>query len=378
MTAFVVPIANLGFGYDLEFNGWDKGLDGFRLLNDGKRERLEGGLGFGLNMLLSFEGSYDWKSQIPKPIYDATSKYPEYQYQMLWLASNYTQARDLLSSRPMLLALICMNHSVDNALASELVQMGQREILKRLGLDGSKACLRFLDKVERSERLSTALRLVRSLLCRNERRYQRFNHYQEISYSSVILDHTFPFLTGTRLGFALANEGTRRGYSMSSYISDTLRLGEHIGIADPISVLERIPSIEALRELHDRWSDRRMEMQFPLQKPKDTDKPYPRLFESTDGINQILNYEQLSEEAKVQRHCISIYHNRIVNGHYSAYRLLSPERMTIGIRHVSSKRFPYEIDQIAGKRNALPSEESRRVVQLWFEKNRSAYLNNPQ
>lgn len=35
MTAFVVPIANLGFGYDLEFNGWDKGLDGFRLLNDG-------------------------------------------------------------------------------------------------------------------------------------------------------------------------------------------------------------------------------------------------------------------------------------------------------------------------------------------------------
>lgn len=119
-------------------------------------------------------------------------------------------------------------------------------------------------------------------------------------------------------------------------------------------------------------------MQFPLQKPKDTDKPYPRLFESTDGINQILNYEQLSEEAKVQRHCISIYHNRIVNGHYSAYRLLSPERMTIGIRHVSSKRFPYEIDQIAGKRNALPSEESRRVVQLWFEKNRSAYLNNPQ
>ncbi|MEZ9895819.1 hypothetical protein AB4356_26005, partial [Vibrio lentus] len=85
-----------------------------------------------------------------------------------------------------------------------------------------------------------------------------------------IIDHTYPFLTGTKLGMALASDRSNKDYSMSAYFTDTLRLGEAIGIHDPISVIERLPSLDKLRELHDRWSDQRMLIRFELQKPKDT------------------------------------------------------------------------------------------------------------
>ncbi|PMG01794.1 hypothetical protein BCV00_17960, partial [Vibrio breoganii] len=276
MNLFSVPISRVGFGYDLAFEDWNNGLVGYRVFGEGEQEPLEGGLGFGLEMLLSFEGAEQWKNQIPSDIYNNTSVYPEHQFQMLYLAANYPQAIDLLDSRPILLALICDSCSVDSSEAARLVGLGQRQILAELGLEHTKAALKFLDKVVKNERLCSSLSIVKSLLHPVEKRYQRFSHYSELSHSAVIIDHTYPFLTGTKLGMALASDRSNKDYSMSAYFTDTLRLGEAIGIHDPISVIERLPSLDKLRELHDRWSDQRMQIRFELQKPKDTDVPYPR------------------------------------------------------------------------------------------------------
>jgi hypothetical protein len=50
--------------------------------------------------------------------------------------------------------------------------------------------------------------------------------------------------------------------------------------------------------------------------------------------------------------------------------------MTIGIRKVEKKQFPYEIDQVAGYRNKIPSEETRTLIYHWLESNRKIYLNS--
>ncbi|MFA0465439.1 PcfJ domain-containing protein [Vibrio breoganii] len=377
MKLFSVPIGRVGFGYDLAFDSWNNGLAGYRVFEQGELEPLEGGLGFGLEMLLTFEGAEQWISEVPEGIYDSTSVYPEHQFQMLYLAANYSPAIDLLNSRPILLALICDKCSVDSAEAARLVRLGQRQILAELGLEHTKSALKFLDKVVKNERLCTSLSIVKSLLHPVEKRYQRFSHYRELSHSAVIIDHTYPFLTGTKLGMALASDRSNRDYSMSAYFADTLRLGEAIGIDDPISVIERLPSLDKLRELHDRWSDQRMQIRFELQQPKNTDVPYLNSFKLQENIEHIANYQQLCDEAKEQRHCISIYHNRLVSGNYLAFRLLSPERMTIGIKRISTKQFPFEIDQICGARNARPTEETRQIIYDWFESNRQSYQSTP-
>ncbi|CAM3031238.1 PcfJ domain-containing protein [Vibrio rarus] len=376
MNVFSVPISQVGFCYNLEFENWHNGLVGYRVFEDGKRELLEGGLGFGLDMLQTFEGAEQWKAQIPTSVYDITCLYPEYQYQMLHLASCCSNAIDLLNSRPILLALICDKYSVDNSQAMRLIGLGQRQILAELGLDSTKSALKFLDKVIKDNRLSTSLNLVRSLLHPVSKRYLRFKHYTEVFHSTVILDQSYPFMTGTALGMAIANARTNPEINISTYFTDTLRLGEAIGVNDPIAVIQRLPSLERLRDLHDRWSEQRMQQRFQLRRPQNTDVPYVNDFTLTDDMQHIANYQQLCDEAIEMKHCISIYHNRIVSGQYSAFRLLSPERMTVGIKHVSTKTFPYEIDQICGVRNASPTEATRQVVYDWFERNRKSYSSS--
>jgi hypothetical protein len=71
-------------------------------------------------------------------------------------------------------------------------------------------------------------------------------------------------------------------------------------------------------------------------------------------------------------HCIAIYHDRIKAGGYLAFRMDSPQRLTIGIRRKAQGSFPYEIDQICGKRNRPPTDESRGLIQTWFDRLRYA------
>ncbi|WP_372124047.1 PcfJ domain-containing protein [Vibrio pomeroyi] len=93
----------------------------------------------------------------------------------------------------------------------------------------------------------------------------------------------------------------------------------------------------------------------------------PKCLANGYGISQIVNFENLCAEAKEQLHCIVVYHNRIAVVYCTAFRMEFPERMTIGISINSKKAFPYEVQQIVGYKNSIPSEETQRVVHAWFE-----------
>ncbi len=58
---------------------------------------------------------------------------------------------------------------------------------------------------------------------------------------------------------------------------------------------------------------------------------------------------------------------------YVVFRMLKPQRLTIGLRRVPSKAFPFEIDQICGKRNAPPSESAHQVIHDWLELSKQKY-----
>jgi hypothetical protein len=57
MQHLSIPMANLGFNYNLEIESWKSGFSGFRVFSNGQREPLEGGLGIGLDMLMSLNMS---------------------------------------------------------------------------------------------------------------------------------------------------------------------------------------------------------------------------------------------------------------------------------------------------------------------------------
>lgn len=375
IDSVTIPTSELGYGYDILISHWREGLTAYRQYLTGHRERIEGGIGVGLNFIAGDQSIEEWLEDKPGFLLANTAPFPEYQYQMLWLAVNSMNAEQILASRPLLLAMICERFTTDNHQALRLAELGQREILKQLGLASTKAALKFIDKLDLRYERNCELDLVMAMLDAKTCHFQKFRHYPLVNYASLSLDNIHPFLTGTKLGQNLAKASNNAHYRLSRLIEDTMNTGLALGVDAPMQNIVRLESHEALVELHDEWVRRRIAQRIESSKPDDADTPYPLHLLGNDHIEPITDYYELSKEGEEMNHCIGVYHQRIAQGKYAAFRLMSPERMTIGIAINPKKQFPYDIDQISGPRNALPSEEARKQVYAWLDAEKQRYLS---
>ncbi|MFM2642497.1 PcfJ domain-containing protein [Vibrio chagasii] len=375
MTALLtIPTRTLGFDYDIEIRDWSQKLVGFHVFEDGRRP-LDGGIGLSLNLIEQFDVNGRWLETLPARYREITDNFPEYQYQMLWLAANTYEAAQLLELRPVILALICMKYSVDNKKALELSRLGQKKILAKLGLDSSKATLKFIDKLELHYNVGDELDQIVRILEPLQRRVLKFKHYSKVGYTALRLDQVHPFLTGSRLGIAMVEEGRLNSPSKMAMFQDAILLGQDLEIDDPLRSITSQNSFAMFEQLHDRWTEQRQLRRLEGSRPIDMDIPYPVPLLGNENIHPITDYFDLEKEGIEQKHCIGVYHNRIMSDRYVVFRMMKPQRLTIGLRRVPSKVFPFEIDQICGKRNAPPTEAARQVIHDWLEASKQTYPN---
>ncbi|MFZ3408476.1 PcfJ domain-containing protein [Vibrio chagasii] len=375
MTALLtIPTRTLGFDYDIEIRDWSQKLVGFHVFEDGRRP-LDGGIGLSLNLIEQFDVNGRWLETLPARYREITDNFPEYQYQMLWLTANTYEAAQLLELRPVILALICMKYSVDNQKALELSRLGQKKILAKLGLDSSKATLKFIDKLELHYNVGDELDHIVRILEPLQRRVLKFKHYSKVGYTALRLDQVHPFLTGSRLGIAMVEEGRLNSPSKMAMFQDAILLGQDLEIDDPLRSITSQNSFAMFEQLHDRWTEQRQMRRLEGNRPMDMDIPYPVPLLGNDNIHPIMDYFDLEKEGIEQKHCIGVYHNRIMSDRYVVFRMMKPQRLTIGLRRVPSKAFPFEIDQICGKRNAPPTEAARQVIHDWLEASKQTYPN---
>ncbi|WP_299792364.1 PcfJ domain-containing protein [uncultured Shewanella sp.] len=365
--SLTIPTSLLGFDYNIELESWSNSLHAFKIFDGKPKEVLDGGIGLGFNLITQFSEGQNWLKGIPQPLLAATTAFPEHQYQMLWLAANTDQAAQLLLTRPLLLVLICEKYPVDNNAALKMSQLGQRDILKSLGYDGSKSALKFIDKLTLTFERDLELQHVKKQLDSRFCGYKVFNHYSSVNYVALSLDHRYSFLTGTKLGRAIACEKGLTRVSLLSCLADTLMLGVELGVNDPASRVGQLSSLNELNLLHQEWIDRRNDIRRQELRPMDADTPYPCMLLGNEQIVAIKNYDELFNEGVNQRHCIAIYHSRIVAGEYCVFMMEQPQRVTIGLKIHNRQTISIELDQIAGLRNALPTDETRKVVYRWFE-----------
>ncbi|MEZ9366768.1 PcfJ domain-containing protein [Vibrio sp. 10N.286.49.E11] len=370
-----IPTSSIGYNFDIVICHWSDRLTAYRNYPDGRQDMIEGGIGIGLDFICNEATRDGWLSAIPKPLLAQSEIFPDHQYQMLWLAANSVNAREILNVRPIILAMLCEHYPIDNEQALGLANQGQRKILEQLGLAGTKSALRFIDKLDLTYERAGEIFHVMKLLDARTCHYKRFSHYKKINFSSLSLDNTHPFLTGTRLGQSLENTGYTTRLKLTLCIEDSLRLGQALGVQEPMQNIVRLENNEALVALHDDWVQRHNLARTQSMRPIDANIPYMRCLCKTDKIEQIQDYDDLCKEGAEMRHCIAVYHNRIAQGRYAVFRLFQPERMTIGVSILPGKSFPFEIDQIAGARNKLATESTRKVIFDWLESARKAKIN---
>ena len=65
-------------------------------------------------------------------------------------------------------------------------------------------------------------------------------------------------------------------------------------------------------------------------------------------------------------HCVGSYWRKIVRGDYAVYRVLEPERATLGLRW-SKARPAWSIDQLRGFANQPVRPETKVLVRDWVE-----------
>jgi len=81
------------------------------------------------------------------------------------------------------------------------------------------------------------------------------------------------------------------------------------------------------------------------------------------------SYQQLQQEGRRQQHCVAAYHQDIVKGAYFVYRVLKPERATVGIKikYAADSKVTLQIDQLRGNRNNRVSPATKEAVLNWFQ-----------
>ncbi|CAM4152539.1 hypothetical protein [Vibrio neonatus] len=249
MSALRIPMTKFGFDFDLLIKSWEDKLDGFRVVDD-TLTPLEGGLGMGFDILREFD-STGWREQIPAKLLEITQPFPEYQYQMLWLAANEPTALEFLYQRPILLALICRHCNVDSKVAQILCRRGQLGALEALGLDATDGALSFIDKLELDFDVGDEYVHISRLLDANQKRYREFKDYPHVTYACLRLDSIFPEFSGKPLGLAMLNSGESQ-ISPADF-QKIYEVGKQLNIDNVLSVMSEQDSSLQLSTLYERW-----------------------------------------------------------------------------------------------------------------------------
>ena len=355
--------ATFGYPLMLEFTGWHQGLSWIyhnqaeRHLNGYNEDK-----GLSLAFLTHLPESQAWRACIPQPLLNKLlafeKSYKHHTFSSMWFISRERAAEQLFLSEPRLFWVLmdyAKRHDWSQDDVLKTLPLKRTAILAQIGLPASKSFLNLLNRFHYAlpfdERaVDMTVNLFKTIPARKLAMLQ----YIDEALARWLLREPeiihYPFIR------QLAGQDVpalRRTYR------------DVIGLAHayhgPIETrLGQCREPAQLHELHDQLMDR-----FNQQAAHNfVNHHYDEApIEPIDGIEYIADRQQLVDEGKVMRHCIGSYHHRIMDGDYCAYRIMTPQRATLGL---TRRHGQWVLEQIRGERNATVSEAVQALVDVWL------------
>ena len=311
--------------------------------------------------------------------------WPEVQAKHMELSDQATEYRELLEDIPALFWLIA-SYATENRLSSIRVQKlatrKRRDILETMIGKGSNTDIRFLKKLEMPDGKWTMIHLQLVLKAIENDIPFKLRHIQSIPIHLIgALDRYSKLIDSKFIGKLISKKYLNRiqlidEFQRASLLWDDIAgLGELLGL-DSVAFLNNCTSIEAMRNLHDRWTVRvnaNPEIVASLSR-------FPAApIKGNDTIIQIRNEEDLMAEGRLMHHCIGGYADRLRQRKCYIFRVLTPQRATLEIRG-QGRRIGIGSFKLAN--NQTPSEESCNAVDTWIEtylrSNLSEDITEPQ
>lgn len=312
---------------------------------------------------------------LPEPVSAVAALMPAMDFELAQACATSEAARELANDAPLLFILAvdhARNHSWSLEAFNAFLAGKRSDILKAVGLPGSKSLVRLVRRLALSSLLPWELEDIHTALQNPEylvlMRHHPHLHLNHIRLLNRIRRPLWPGLLN------LVDEHTS-AVDMSwlcRMIRDTLAMAGRNE-----QVLAGIHSREALQAQHDRLVERfnRANSRNSEEKRQDLakelseehgDYPKPPLA-PIEGIEPLRSWLELLEEGASMRHCVGSYDVPVALGEVFIYRMVHPERLTISLECHNKT---WVLGEVRGVCNSSPSEGALDWIRRWVNTDR--------
>ncbi len=308
----------------------------------------------------------EFYSPIPLEVRKTVADYSQRHWHMLAFIARCPGALELVISNPALAFCLASNWvfhkpAVARPMRSvrSLIYHKQRDILKWLGFPGTESARKILKKIP-----SKVINIERCLYLRDAMRnpdmIKLLAHVRGIN-AGVIRFASDPalirYITPSFLNEVAANRGDFPRPQTVFILKDSLRMLEVMGQSTAGFVFNSIMEVQAFHDelvvtMNTRDNGWDGVIRFP-----------PPPVEGTEDIIPLTIAEQLAEEGRQQKNCVSSYARSVRDGDIYIYRMLSPQRATLSLRH---RRGGWILSEIKGKCNRTVTRETIKAVEDWL------------
>ena len=355
----------------LLLTGWQRGITWY-LVQAGEPENHSNPFAPSLFPIEFFDSPLlvGWRETIPVAVLQNLRSYGSNPFGFLMLLSRDQAACELFTDHPLLFTLL-YHHALWQGLGLPWLLRNCR--LKRV--DALSSCdfprqpsaVTFLKKLNLSGFTRRQFDLITQVFKLD---YWLLNHQPRISPTLLQSVIRHPVLLSCQL---LAHWQDEDAQLLHSTLTDIQRLQRHGGFSPKrmLLPLRQCKSVKDVVRLHDRLVKI---VNRKSAKGVMDDIPYPSPpLPGTEAIIPITDYAQLHGESVTQHHCVSSYHADILEGSYYVYRVLAPERATLGVSILYQHHDCRDVvvDQLKGLANLEVSAETWQAVETWLLSHRS-------
>lgn len=361
--------------FDYSFHRYDKKIDGTSKVESHKALNITVRHPFGYtpswkvpvkdeNRALT-RPFFDFIQQIPKELRTLLARYASGHWDMLRLASQNPAFVDLMRINPALAYCLVEHTKLRNGTSREqlreVVQMAgrkQREILGWLGFPNTESAVHILRKIPPIMCCVGYMKRLRSLL-KGSVVPKLLSHVTRINPAGLFVFEPDRGLLWSTRAFrkeVISWFPDRWNLDPDVAFDDVVEMATRLGIAEPI----RIESLDHLLGIHTYLLNRFHE--YTDVRFRNQVFPRPPLA-GNQFVVPLDTYKLLSEEGRVQHHCVAFYAAPVCKGNAYIYRVLAPERATLSLER---RRDTWSIGQLLGMCNRSVKAETRKVVMDWF------------
>ena len=355
----------VGYKCSIELSPWSQGVC-WRLDPDSNwRTDLYDDPKINFSFLIYANKNNGWEQEVSEALIHLLLEFEKCHqismYQVIWILSRSQYATEFLISSPLLFWIILdglISSKFNQNIILKVFESKRSTALTKLGYPSSKSVLKFIDKITYKRMNRKINQMIWNLLSRHD--FQPLNHRENIPLDLIaFLVQNTSFIPSK---FVKTIEENFNSSQYCQYIRDTILMSTMLGRTsiDAIKVINNCKDFDEIKRYHDRISNK-----IARSKPPEENIEFkPTTLKGTQHIVPILSLMDLRIEGMQMKHCIRSYKDEIIEGNYAAFKIIKPERATLGI-HIN-KYGKYSIDQLQGIDNEDVSWETKYDVYNWF------------